>query len=259
MAARKAISKKLRFEVFKRDGFKCQYCGKSAPDVVLHVDHIDPVAKGGSADILNLITSCQDCNLGKGARTLSDDTTLQKQKAQLAELNEKREQLEMMLKWRKDMSDLTGMQIAEVEKLWKEKTGNGFSDYGKGEVKKWLKKYSLSEILDSLEISADQYLKPNAEGGFIQESINKTFHYTPKICNVRKSTQEKPYLPELFKLRWLINRELYSVKEWEVMRVLEEAHLAGFSISDLRDIINDSRSWYAFKDALSETSGVQFG
>ena len=44
-AVRKAISKKLRFEVFKRDSFTCQYCGKSAPDVILHVDHILPVKK----------------------------------------------------------------------------------------------------------------------------------------------------------------------------------------------------------------------
>ena len=53
---RKSISKKNRFEVFKRDSFTCQYCGASAPDVLLEVDHIKPVASGGTNDILNLIT-----------------------------------------------------------------------------------------------------------------------------------------------------------------------------------------------------------
>ena len=48
MAERKPLSKKIRFEVFKRDSFTCQYCGKSALDVVLELDHIKPVAKGGS-------------------------------------------------------------------------------------------------------------------------------------------------------------------------------------------------------------------
>ena len=43
----------------------CQYCGQSAPDVVLEVDHIVPVAEGGDNDIMNLITSCRDCNRGK--------------------------------------------------------------------------------------------------------------------------------------------------------------------------------------------------
>lgn len=45
--ARKAISKKTRFEVFKRDRFTCQYCGATPPGVLLHIDHIHPVAEGG--------------------------------------------------------------------------------------------------------------------------------------------------------------------------------------------------------------------
>lgn len=62
---RQPISNKLRFEVFKRDLFRCHYCGRSAPEVVLHVDHITPVSKGGTNEFTNLVTSCQDCNLGK--------------------------------------------------------------------------------------------------------------------------------------------------------------------------------------------------
>lgn len=69
--ARKAISKKTRFEVFKRDGFKCQYCGAHPPQVLLHVDHILAVANGGSNHMDNLVTACQPCNLGKGARELA--------------------------------------------------------------------------------------------------------------------------------------------------------------------------------------------
>lgn len=86
---RKSISKKTRFEVFKRDSFKCQYCGKSAPEVVLEVDHIKPVAEGGKTTMLNLITACRDCNRGKGKRKLDDKTELAKQKAELDLLNEK--------------------------------------------------------------------------------------------------------------------------------------------------------------------------
>ena len=68
MTRRKAIPKKVRFEVFKRDKFTCTYCGRKAPDVVLEVDHIIPVAEGGKNDIMNLTTSCRDCNRGKGKR-----------------------------------------------------------------------------------------------------------------------------------------------------------------------------------------------
>ena len=67
---RRAISTKTRFEVFKRDGFKCQYCGATPPGVLLHVDHILAVAAGGTNAMDNLVTACQPCNLGKGARDL---------------------------------------------------------------------------------------------------------------------------------------------------------------------------------------------
>jgi hypothetical protein len=67
---RRPLSKTVRFEVFKRDGFVCQYCGATPPKVVLEVDHIDPVSGGGSNDPDNLITACFDCNRGKGARSL---------------------------------------------------------------------------------------------------------------------------------------------------------------------------------------------
>ncbi len=58
---------KLRFEVLKRDGFSCQYCGRSPKEnkVTLHVDHIIPRNKGGKDNYDNLITSCSDCNYGK--------------------------------------------------------------------------------------------------------------------------------------------------------------------------------------------------
>ena len=57
VSKRKTIPKTVRFEVFKRDKFTCQYCGQMAPDVILEIDHIKPVAEGGENDILNLITA----------------------------------------------------------------------------------------------------------------------------------------------------------------------------------------------------------
>ena len=45
MTKRRGLSLKKRFEFFKRDKFTCQYCGKNAPDVILQVDHIEPVSK----------------------------------------------------------------------------------------------------------------------------------------------------------------------------------------------------------------------
>lgn len=60
-----SISARLRFRIFTRDNFTCQYCGRRSPDVVLNVDHREPVSKGGNDDPANLVTACVDCNQGK--------------------------------------------------------------------------------------------------------------------------------------------------------------------------------------------------
>ena len=92
MTERKPLSKKIRFEVFKRDKFTCQYCGRMSPDVILEVDHMNPVSQGGDNDILNLITSCRDCNRGKGKNLLSQTDVLKKSQKQLLDMAEKAEQ-----------------------------------------------------------------------------------------------------------------------------------------------------------------------
>jgi hypothetical protein len=67
--ARQPIPKRLRFDVLRRDRYTCQYCGRSAPEVKLHVDHVVPVARGGRTVLENLRAACEDCNLGKGTRS----------------------------------------------------------------------------------------------------------------------------------------------------------------------------------------------
>lgn len=60
-----AVSKRLRYEILRRDQHTCRYCGASAPDVPLTVDHVLPVALGGTDEATNLVTACRDCNAGK--------------------------------------------------------------------------------------------------------------------------------------------------------------------------------------------------
>ena len=59
------MQQRTRFKIFKRDNFRCQYCGRTSDETVLEVDHITPRSVGGTDDLNNLITSCRECNRGK--------------------------------------------------------------------------------------------------------------------------------------------------------------------------------------------------
>lgn len=68
------IPRSVRFRVLDRDGYRCRYCGRSALDgAKLHIDHIMPVARGGTNEESNLVTACQECNLGKGTRRVTSE------------------------------------------------------------------------------------------------------------------------------------------------------------------------------------------
>jgi hypothetical protein len=63
-----AISKRLRFEVLRRDDHRCTYCGATADDgAKLVIDHVVPEALGGQTEPENLTTACEACNSGKSS------------------------------------------------------------------------------------------------------------------------------------------------------------------------------------------------
>lgn len=73
MAKRTNISASTRWAIFARDGFRCRYCGLQAGQdgIELHVDHVISLADGGDNRMDNLVSACQACNGGKGAKSLA--------------------------------------------------------------------------------------------------------------------------------------------------------------------------------------------
>lgn len=203
--AREPISKKLRFEVFKRDSFRCQYCGKSAPEVILEVDHLKPVAEGGKSDILNLITSCKPCNAGKGKRPLSDTSTLTKQMDQLKELNERREQLEMLIEWKNGLLNLREESVSRIAEYWSQHfPGHPLNEQGRRTLKKMMTKFDYQEILDAIPTAAEQYSKYDNKGNLERSSVDLAWSKVAGICRTRRLKKKKPYIKDLFYIRGIL-------------------------------------------------------
>ncbi|MDR3673932.1 MAG: HNH endonuclease signature motif containing protein [Acidobacteriota bacterium] len=67
------LSREDAMKIFKRDKFKCYYCGLDGLRdfeswLILTIDHVHPHSKGGQRSMDNLVTACQPCNLLKGKR-----------------------------------------------------------------------------------------------------------------------------------------------------------------------------------------------
>lgn len=147
---RQPISKKTRFDVFKRDGFICQYCGDSPPSVVLEVDHLKPVASMGTNQIDNLITSCFDCNRGKGSRELSQIPANFKEKLDL--ITEREEQLKEYEKVLRSVRRRKQRSIDQVVEIYSQYyPGYTLSASARRSVGLFLDRLTTSEVIDALE------------------------------------------------------------------------------------------------------------
>lgn len=98
------ISNALRFEVFQRDRHTCQYCGRRAPYVELEVDHLIPVARGGTDAVENLITSCRECNSRKSAKLIERFTHGHTKESWREKIREKR--IESLKEKRSELEDV---------------------------------------------------------------------------------------------------------------------------------------------------------
>jgi HNH endonuclease len=244
---RKSINKKTRFEVFKRDGFKCQYCGKCAPEVVLNVDHIHPVSKSGGDDMMNFVTACADCNSGKSDRLLSDDSAITKQRQQLEELNERRDQLEMMLKWRDGLKSMDADSLAKIVDAWEEiAPGLSPNERGMNDARKMLKDFGLIAILDAIETAGRQYIKHNDDGELIPDSAQTAWMKLGGIC--RMSTIPES-MRKLFYARGILRKRVY-VNERAALTLMKNAVAGGMDPDEIIDCARNCRNWTEFSSVM---------
>lgn len=261
MAERVPIPKKIRFEVLKRDKFTCQYCGRKAPEVLLQIDHIESVYSGGDNNIINLITSCADCNNGKGAIKLSDNTALEKQRNQLELLADRREQIEMMFEWKKSLSsldnDVLQMLVDYVESKISPYTLNAT---GRANIQKLIKKHQLEDILDTIDQASEKYLryeddKPTQES--VETFLGKIggFLHYKKLPPVQ---QKLSYIKGIGRNRFsywddraasiLLNNYVKALEEadWDEEDILEDLN------KEVAKITKEAKNWSAWKSLLEK-------
>lgn len=249
---RKTISKKIRFEVFKRDKFTCQYCGKQAPDAILVIDHIHPVSKGGEDVMLNYTTSCDVCNSGKGARTLDDQSVVAKQRAEVSKLAERREQVEMMLEWHRSLADQQEYELdALCTRLSELFIGFSVNEIGRAEARKWLRKFSLSDLLSAMQIASEQYLRFE-DGKATKDSVDIAWSKIPGIARVSKLPQAER---DIYYIRGILRKRLSYVNEREAIVILTNAVDVGVDTEYLKQIARESRSWTSWCNEMDIVVG----
>jgi hypothetical protein len=155
--ARKPLSKKTRFEVFKRDDFACQYCGRKTPEVVLEIDHVVPIVEGGSDEIENLLTACFDCNRGKSSIPLDSIAQVIDVAKRAQEISHREEQLRAYHAARNDQAQRIEREYNIVWNYWFECAGTNTLEpwYVPWEsvFRKYVELIGVEEVKDAIRIA----------------------------------------------------------------------------------------------------------
>jgi len=153
---------KLRFEVFKRDLFKCQYCGRTPPDVVLELDHINPKSKGGKGNIDNYITACFECNRGKRDNLLTNIPNTLAEKIPI--LKEKNLQLKAYNKLSQQLEKERKKPINEICKIYEETfpQHTPTERFRNASIAVFLRKIPFDEVVEAMSIACNKCSKYDA-------------------------------------------------------------------------------------------------
>lgn len=252
---RKAIPKSVRFEVFKRDKFTCQYCGAKAPDVMLECDHITPHSLTQDNSILNLVTACHACNNGKSDKVLSDDSAIAKQHAQLSQLQERRDQLEMMMQWQRGLAKIDTGEVDALAKFYEDVVpGRSLTDSGKADIKTALRFYSVEIVATILRETVATHL--SVDGGKATpetaEIVARVFFNELKYRHVR---EKNPDQSALFYIRGIIRKRngYWSDSRNETcLNYLRDAYDAGVPIEWMKTHARMCFDWRRWELEISE-------
>lgn len=200
---RKALSKRLRFEIFKRDGFKCLYCGVSPTEKVLRVDHVKPVVDGGGDEPANLVTSCFDCNSGKGPVPLEK----RKHAAGIATAADKEhaEQIREWLKVQREIEEAKSDVVGDLLATWEREVGDAEVNMG-ARIRACLSRNSVEEVREAIYATAAKHLYGN-----------RCLKYFYGVLRAKRGEAPEPEQPAPPKSKWSprANRVMRHMAAWQ--------------------------------------------
>jgi hypothetical protein len=171
----------------------------------------------------------------------------------MEELQERRDQLEMMMMWRKGLRALNDETVARLCAYWDDLTpGWRVTDNAKLTMKKWLRSFSIEELTQSMDISAIQYLQRNKTGKCTKESVELAFNKIPGICRIEQISKEQPEIKELYYIRGIVRKRMpWYYDDTKALQLLREGAAAGVPLSVLRQIALTASHWTEFREGLS--------
>lgn len=157
----------------------------------------------------------------------------------------------MLVEWKNELLSLENEQLNYFCDFLCSLTGISLNDLGKSSVRKWIKQFGFSEVIESCQISVDQYFDTDNFSG----TKNKTFDYIPRICNVRKRQETDPSIKDRNQIKYLINNKFKMYNQQRVSIFLNAVVLEKTSAENVKELVDSSRNWSDFWHNVNQEYG----
>lgn len=170
------------------------------------------------------------------------------------ELQERREQLELMMQWRESLRDLDQETVERLAGYWHTQTpGWTVSDQGKRNIKKWLQQFSADEICKAMDTAASSYLEYDEAEKVTGDSWGVAFDKILGICRVNRASVKEPDLKQLYYIRGILrNRIPGYFDDSKALQYLKNARSWEVPIDELNSMARSVKNWSGFTSEVGE-------
>lgn len=173
---------------------------------------------------------------------LSDNSVMEKRKKQLDILQEKREQLELMIEWQNELLDFDNAVASSIAQVWTKFVGTTINEHGLAKISLLLKKYSYEDLINAIQIACRQYLG--------KKDSNEIFNSLGGILYNKKLEEKDPVAASKKHIKNILQRNLGYFNFKTGMSLIDSAIEYGASIDSLLNFSKEVRTWTQFKSGI---------
>jgi len=246
------VYKRIKFEVFEKDGYKCQTCGAVAPNVTLQLHRLQEVQQNENwLDPAFLSTACFDC---EQKQTEQKSTAKKNGFMTLDDLEERLEQLKMLISWRKGLRKIKKGQLNSLIDYWQELVpGIYLNDDHKRTILSCMNKFTREEIKSAMEYAVKEFLILRQDGSIAQDSFQLAFEKIPEICLRTKKASENQEIENLYHIHDILKGKLEGFFDSErVIQWLNYARSWEVKLDELTHMAFKVTNWTQFSCNIDE-------
>jgi hypothetical protein len=158
---------------------------------------------------------------------------IDKQRSQIEELEERRQQIEMMLQWRDELANVQQPVYDTIVERYRTLTGFVPNELGMIEVRKWVKKFSLDIILESIDDTISKY-GIWKDGKITVESWSQAFNWVAKFSASKVKYGSGPDLDRLLYIQGIIRNRVNN-RWFKAIDDLKALADLGYSLQQIED------------------------